>query len=178
VLSCGVCAIYVTLPACVSWQEPRKNSAKLLTLQHYGPIFPEPYQRLPEPHENGAKWLTLEHNGPVFADAYRMVFRNQGLLQDILVRVRNSRLWMTSINCCTNGGGFLTFRLIMVSTVVMYHAQFPTGSIYGMPAKKTDPPKRLYISKAGYHTTDENNLFLVLHPFRQVSIILLKMYYV
>ena len=121
---------------------------------------------------------SLEHNGPVFADAYRMVFRNQGLLQDILVRVRNSRLWMTSINCCTNGGGFLTFRLIMVSTVVMYHAQFPTGSIYGMPAKKTDPPKRLYISKAGYHTTDENNLFLVLHPFRQVSIILLKMYYV
>ena len=48
VLSCGVCPIYVTLPVCVRWEEePCENGAKSLTLQHYGPMFPDPYLHLP-----------------------------------------------------------------------------------------------------------------------------------
>ena len=88
-------------------------------------------------------------------------FRNQGLLQEILDRVRNGKQTMDDLHKLL----YQRRRFPEVQTDHGIHYSNESCTVSNWldlwnACKDTDPPKRLHISKAGYHTTDENNLIV------------------
>ena len=88
-------------------------------------------------------------------------FRNTGLLQEILDRVRNGQQTSDDLDKLL----YQQRRYPAVRPNYGIHYSNESCSISNWldlwsMCKQQEPPQRLYVSKAGYHTTDENDLIV------------------
>jgi len=88
-------------------------------------------------------------------------FRNEGLLQEILDRVRNGKQTMDDLHMLL----YQRWKFPAVQTDYGVHYSNESCTLNNWldlwnTCKQTNPHKRLYISKAGYHATGENDLIV------------------